>query len=168
MPTRGVRAQIIEVARRFSVAEGMRPVSDDNLHLTLLFLGELEEKKCRCLENKAFHTLTQSFTLRLDQYGCFERSQSVWIGCSFFPDELKGLVDHLKSSGVQCSVDFDDRPYKPHVTLFRKARSVNFPDTPVAIDWHVNEFHLIESVPHENTTRYNRIASCRLMDESGS
>lgn len=168
MPEEEVRNQIVEIAKRFPVVQGMRPVSSNNLHVTLLFLGNVEDKDRKCLENKILHICSRPFTLRLDEYGHFKHPQSIWLGCSFCPDELNSLVERLKSSGVQCSLDFDDRPYKPHVTLFRKARRVNFPDEPVAIDWNVSEFHLVESVSHENTTRYNKIVSCRLIDEQGS
>ncbi len=167
IPGEGVRSQIIEVAKRFPAVKGMRPVPSNNLHITLLFLGSVEDKGRKCLENNIFNICSRPFMLRLDQYGYFKRSQSIWLGCSC-PDELNSLVEHLKSSGVQCSLDFDDQPYKPHVTLFRKARQVDFPDAPVAIDWKVSEFHLVESVSHENTTRYNKIVSCRLMGEQGS
>lgn len=168
IPGEGVRSQIVEVAKRFPVVQGMRPVSSNNLHITLLFLGDVEDKDRKCLEDKILHICSRPFTLRLDKYGHFKHPQSIWLGCSSCPDELNSLAERLKFSGVQCSLDCDDRLYKPHVTLFRKARWVDFPDEPFVIDWNVSEFHLVESVSHENTTRYNKIVSCRLTDEQDS
>ena len=165
LPEQGIRDQLVVAVKLFSIAKEMRPISDDNLHITLLFIGDVEENACKCLEKKIAQTFIQSFTLRLDLYGYFKRPQTIWIGSTSCPSELSRLVKHLKSIGVQCGIDFDDRPYKPHVTLFRKVSKAYFPDTPSAITWKVKEFHLLESTLHENTTHYNKIASYRLMDE---
>ncbi len=168
VPEEGIRDQLIEVAKSFPIVKGVRPISNDNLHITLLFLGDVEENASKYLEKKVVQTFIQSFTIRLDLYGYFKRSQIIWIGCSSYPSELNRLVNHLKSIGVQCGIDFDDRPHKPHVTLFRKVPKADFPSVPISITWRVHEFHLMESVPDGNTTRYNKVATYRLMDETGN
>ena len=165
MPGDGIRDQLVEAAKAFPTVKGVRPISKDNLHITLLFLGNVQENAYKCLEKKVVQTFIQSFSIRLDLFGYFKRAQTLWIGCSSYPSELTRLVKHLKSIGVQCGVDFDDRPHKPHVTLFRKAPEANFPSEPISIIWKVHEFHLMESIPDGNTTRYDKIASYRLMDE---
>ena len=165
MPEQGIRDQLIEIAKSFPTVKGVRPTSNDNLHVTLLFLGNVEENTYKCLEKKVVQTYIQSFRIRLDLYGYFRRSKTVWIGCSTYPNELNRLVKHLKSIGVQCGVNFDDQPYKPHVTLFKKVPSAEFPSVPFSIDWKVSEFHLIESEIGESSTRYKKIATYRLMEE---
>ncbi len=165
MPEEGIRDQLVEAAKSFAIVKGVRPTSKDNLHITLLFLGDVEENARKYLEKKVVQTYIQSFTIRLDLYGYFKRSQIIWIGCSSYPSELTRLVNHLKSIGVQCGVDFDDRPHKPHVTLFRKVLRADFPTKPISIIWKVHEFHLMESVLEGNTTRYDKIGTYRLMDE---
>lgn len=164
MPNEGIRDQLVEAAKLFSTVKGMRPTPKDNLHITLLFLGGVEENGRKCLEKKVIQTFIQPFSIRLDLFGYYKRPQVIWLGCTSLPNELTRLVNHLKSIAGQCGVEFDDRVHKPHVTLFRKAPNSNFHQEPVAIRWNVKEFHLIESVPHENTTRYNKISSYRLMD----
>ena len=165
MPGEGIRDQLVEAAKFFPTVKGMRPTPKDNLHVTLLFLGDVEENGNKCLENKVVQTFIQPFSIRLDLFGYFKKSQIIWLGCATLPSELIRLVNHLKSIADQCGVQFDNRVQKPHVTLFRKAPNSNFPDNPVTIKWNVKEFHLIESVPHENSTRYNKIATYRLIDE---
>ena len=167
MPEAGVRDQITGVIGRFPVVAGMRPVFPENLHVTLLFLGAVAEHECGCLEDEMRHVTIPPFTLRLDRYGYFEGSKSLWLGCSSRPDELGLLVDCLRSSVRRCGVGFDNRPFTPHVTLFRNAQQADFPAAPVAIDWKIKEFHLIESLPHGNTTRYNKTASRQLTGGSG-
>ena len=165
VPEEGIRDQLVEAAKTFPTVKGVRPIPKNNLHITLLFLGNVEENARKYLEKKVVQTFIQSFSLRLDLFGYFKRSQTIWIGSSSYPNELTRLINHLKSIGVQCGVDFDDRPIKPHVTLFRKVPKANFPSEPISIIWKVHEFHLMESIPDGNTTQYDKIATYRLMDE---
>lgn len=165
MPEEGIRDLLVEAAKSFPTVKGVRPISKGNLHVTLLFLGNVEDNARTYLENKVVQTYVQAFTIRLDLFGYFKRPQTTWIGCSSYPSELTRLVNHLKSIGVQCGVDFDDRPHKPHVTLFRKVQKAEFPTELISINWRVHEFHLLESISEGNTTRYDKIGTYRLMDE---
>ncbi len=165
VPDEEIRRQLVEAAMTFPTVKGVRPIPKDNLHITLLFLGDVEENTRKYLEKKVVQTYVQPFTIRLDLYGYFKRSQTIWIGCSSYPNELIRLVNHLKSIGVQCGTDFDDRPHKPHVTLFKKVPKADFPTAPVSISWKVREFHLLESLPDGNSTRYNKIGTYQLIDE---
>ena len=165
MPKQGIRDQLTEVVRSFPIAKGAQPISSDRLHITLLFLGNVDRNTFKCLEKKVVQTPMQSFTVQLDLYGYFKRSKVVWIGCSSCPSELNRLVNYLKSIVVQSGINFDNNFYEPHVTLFKKIMLADFPSVPVLISWKVDKFYLVESVPHENTTRYNKVASYRLMDD---
>ncbi len=163
MPGDAVRDQIVNAAKLFPTDKSKRPVSRNNLHLTLLFLGDVGEKQSKCLENKVIQTYIQCFNIQLDLYGYFKKPKIAWIGCSSYPSELTRLVNHLKNIGVQCGIKINEGPYKPHVTLFRNTTTAEFPNNPIRINWNVNEFHLFESVPHENTTLYNSVASYALI-----
>ena len=162
--------KITKTAEKLPVLTGMRPVLPEALHLTLLFMGDVAARERRCLECDMRQVSVPPFTLRLDGYGYFERAQAIWLGCSSRPHELDVLVERLKSLAERCGVDFDDRAFTPHVTLFRKAGRVAFPDVPVAIEWQAKEFHLLESLPHEKTThyktKYNKIATWQLTGEA--
>ena len=165
LPDQEVHDQLVALSRSFPIVKGVKPVPNNNLHLTLLFLGYLEANECKCLEKKMVQTFVQSFSLRFDLFGYFKSSQTLWLGCSSYPRELTRLVNHLKSIGEHCGVKFDESIYKPHVTLFKKVVKADFPDIPFTITWRPTEFHLLESVPHENTTRYNMLASYSLLEE---
>ncbi len=165
LPDEETHQQLIEHSRSFPIVKGVRPIPKDNLHITLQFLGHLEANERKCLEKKMVQTFVQSFTLRFDLYGYFKSSQTLWIGCSSYPGELTRLVNHLKSIAESCGANVDERIYKPHITLFKKVQKVEFPDRPFTIKWHATEFHLLESVPHENTTRYNVLNTHSFLEE---
>ena len=165
LPERGIREQLIETSKLFPTVKGVRPIPNDNLHVTLLFLGNIDENAYKCLEKKVFQTYIQPFTLRLNLYGYFKIPQLTWLGTSSCPTELKRLVNHLKSIALQCGIELDTRPYKPHVTLFRKVQKAEFPDKLFDITWKVKEFHLLESISHENTTIYNKLVTYQLSED---
>ena len=165
IPEQGVRNQLTEVIRSFPIAKGAQPISSDRLHVTLLFLGNVDRNTFKWLEKKVVQIPIQSFTMQLDLYGYFKRSKVIWIGCSSCPSELNRLVNYLKSIVVQSEINFNHSFYEPHATLFKKVMLADFPSAPVLISWKVDTFYLVESVPHENTTRYNKVASYRLMDD---
>ena len=165
LPDKEVHDQLIALSRSFPIIKGVRPTPKDNLHITLQFLGYLEENERKCLEQKMLQTFVQSFSLRFDLYGYFKTSKTLWLGCSSYPRELTRLVNHLKSIAESCGAKTDERIYKPHITLFKKVPKAEFPDIPFTITWKATEFHLLESVPHENSTRYNVLKSHSLLLE---
>ena len=165
LPDEETHQQLIEHSRTFPIVKGVRPVPNSNLHITLQFLGYLEENERKCLEKKMVQTFVQAFSLRFDLYGYFKSSQALWLGCSSYPSELTRLVNHLKSIAESCGAKTDERVYKPHITLFKKVSNAEFPDKPFTISWRAKEFHLLESVPHENTTRYNVLKTQSFIEE---
>ncbi len=164
-PDQGVHDQLVALSKSFPTVKGVRPVPNDNLHLTLQFLGHLEANEHKCLEQKMLQTFVQSFSLRFDLYGHFKSSQTLWLGCSSYPRELTRLVNHLKSIAESCGATIDKQNFKPHITLFKKVEKAKFPDIPFTVTWQATEFHLFESVPHENTTRYNILKTHPFLDE---
>ena len=165
LPDQEVRDQLIALSRSFPIVKGVRPVPNNNLHITLQFLGDIETNERKCLEKKVVQTYVQTFSLRFDLYGYFKSSKTLWLGCSSYPRELTRLNNHLNSIAEQCGAKLDKRNYKPHITLFKNVQKAEFPDVPFTITWHATEFHLLESVPHENTTRYNTLATYSLLNE---
>ena len=118
-PDEGVRARIQEMAARLPLREGRR-VSEDNLHITLVFLGSVAESSRLCAEAVADGVAATPFTLSLDQLGYWPRPRVVWLGTSVIPEELARLESALRQGVTQCGIGVDDRPYAPHMTLLRK------------------------------------------------
>ncbi len=165
LPDPEVHAQLVELTRSFRILQGVEPVPNNNLHITLQYLGDLETSERKCLENKMLQTFVQAFSLRLDLYGYFKLTQILWLGCSSYPRELARLANHLKTIAENCGTHKEERIYKPHVTLFKKVPKAEFPDIPFTITWRATEFHLLESVSDRNTTRYISLAKHSFLKE---
>lgn len=93
-----------------------------DLHLTLVFLGEIDTERLRCAEAAAGALRGDPFPLRIDRVGWFPRSRVLWCGPSTTPAPLQGLFADLQDQLRTCGFTPESRPYQPHVTLARDVR----------------------------------------------
>lgn len=102
----------------------VRWVKPDNIHLTLRFLGDTAVSKIPQLvtELDKLDGVRQSFTLQLNQLGCFPNKKQprvLWVGLQGEMRQLVALkqtVDHILQK-----IDFplETRRYNPHLTIGR-------------------------------------------------
>ena len=148
-PDERTRAAIVERARALDDLGG-RPVPVHNLHLTLLFLGDVPGDRFDGLAAGASGIRTGAFDLRLDRFGSFRAARVAWIGGDPAPAGAV-LVDRLGAVAESAGLTVDDRPWRPHVTLRRRieggGRALSLKAPPAPVDWPIRAFSLIESVP---------------------
>ena len=100
-------------------------VEAENLHVTLLFLGEVDEREaptvCRAVSVECGRH--DRFELSLDSVGCFpnpRRPRVVWAGVGAGGPELGALHDALEPPLMELGCyRREERNYTPHVTLGR-------------------------------------------------
>ncbi len=144
-PDDEIRAGI--VARRERLGRvSRRRVPDHNLHLTLLFLGDQPADRVTAIEAVGGQVSAGKCMLSLDRFGCFLRARVAWLGGEA-PPGLSGLADDLKAGLEPLGMNFDNRPFCPHVTLFRQVRRRPEFVEIEPLEWMVTEFALIESIP---------------------
>ena len=122
-----------------------RLVAAENLHLTLLFAGEVTLGQRQCLEQMADAICGDSFVLHFDRSGYWRRPQVVWWGCSQTPAALLELAQSLQAGAKECGIAVDECPYAAHLTLARKVRRPPLPITPPMAEWRVDRFVLVRS-----------------------
>jgi RNA 2',3'-cyclic 3'-phosphodiesterase len=138
----------------------------ENLHLTLVFIGETPEEKTQpiaAIIEKALKPPPDSFTLTFSTTGCFKHSNKElwWIGVDHNDTRLELLktirqriADGLFSEGV----NFDNRPFNPHITLGREVKH----DSPIIIPkqeiiYPVNRISLMKSERVRGLLTYTEI-----------
>lgn len=99
-------------------------VEPENIHLTLKFLGEVEENKIPKISQilKALSNQTKPFTIRLCELGTFpspKYPRVVWIGITEGKTELLKLAELLEDSLVQLKFPKEKRGFSAHFTLGR-------------------------------------------------
>ncbi|MFZ1574594.1 MAG: RNA 2',3'-cyclic phosphodiesterase [Chromatiaceae bacterium] len=119
-----------------------RPTHPEDIHLTLVFLGPASSEQRQCAEAAAGRVRGQPFELTLDRVGSFPRARVLWCGADTAPPPLAGLVLALRAALAGCGFALDERPYRPHATLARKAPALEARTLNPPIRWPVDSFVL--------------------------
>lgn len=122
-----------------------KPVSKENMHFTLLFLGEISDDMAPKIMESLSSVSFNPIEMKLIDVGAFPNPRSprvVWIGVD--KDAAKNLVElavqveeSLRPLGFR-----SDKPFKPHLTIFRIKDRMN------DISHELNKFRSVE-VGHE-------------------
>jgi len=120
-------------------------VSTQNLHITLSFLGALNNKQLKTVKHIAETIKSDSFTLALDRLGYWKEPQVIWIAPSKVPSSLIEIDAALQLKFRENEINSDQRSYKPHMTLMRKALSTPINIQPKPVEWRVKHCVLVRS-----------------------
>ena len=141
---------------------GGRRMRRDTLHLTLVFLGDVEASRVPGLVDALGAVEGDAFRLQLDTFGYWRHNHIVWAGCAERPAALDGLVQALRSRLAALDLSVAETGFVPHVTLLRKAAMAGALPAFGPIAWPVAEFVLMESCRSDAGARYRRLAGWRL------
>ena len=117
-----------------------------NLHITLVYIGEVSGRKRQALEAMADEISFSPFTLRLDVLGYWCKPKVWWWGPSQTPVALSGLVQSLAAGAMHCGIEIEQRSYRAHMTLARKVARAPGEAVIQPCDWRVEGFALVRSV----------------------
>lgn len=152
-PGRAERRQL-EAYRPLLRGCGGRRVPEENLHLTLAFLGSVEPDTRDCLIAQADRLQLPPFTLTLHQLGFWRRPRVVWLGSEEEPPELIELVSGLRAAMRECGLEPERRSFSPHLTLLRKAHRAPRQREVGALEWPVERFVLAASETRPEGAHY--------------
>jgi len=100
---------------------GARAVPADQLHLTLTFIGEVDDHLLPPIHQALAAIATPPFAIVLQGIGCFPSrgpARIVWAGVRDQP-LLHHLHSLIETALVPCGIAGDTRIYSPHITLAR-------------------------------------------------
>lgn len=174
-PAPPVRVRLTEQSRRLHGVLAGKLSRPDSLHLTLVFIGNLARDRVTPLQDGLDQVRVPAFQLHIDQADCWKHNQIAFVRPSQPPAVLFDLVTQLEQAVEGLGIDFDRRPYTPHVTLLRKAvcemanpaigrvsedaqigplKRVPEWGTFRPIPWSAENFVLVESVSTPTGSRY--------------
>lgn len=166
-PDETARQQIMGCFRQsvFASQPG-RPLTAENLHLTLHYMGQLELPLIAELQQAAAQIEQPVFSLRLDRFGSFPAAGVLWLGCSQPPEALVHLHQILAKRLLAAGIEPEQRSFQPHVTLMRhykQALTAEQSSLAQPLDWAVKQFALLESVSSKQGVYYRPLAVYPLM-----
>jgi 2'-5' RNA ligase len=152
-PEQHTREQISSVAKALARPE-IRLLKPSNLHTTLVFVGSVDRSQLDALEQIGDTVSAAAFELTYDAVAHWQKPKIYCLTCSQVPDAAYQLVEQLTEAVTQLGIEIEKRPYRPHVTLARKAKLPLSMDIE-AIDWSAIEFVLVESISTAQGVRYD-------------
>ncbi len=125
----------------------VRWVPAGNMHLTLKFLGDIDDRRLALVKTAVASVSADQlpFDLSLGEVGAFptlRRPRVVWIAIRGATDALAALAQRLDGLLQEVGFPGESRPYRAHLTLGRPRRpgplndasSVSVPDRTFSVD----------------------------------
>lgn len=174
--------------RAGGVVDRLRPyaprarwVEDEQLHLTLLFLGDLSDREVAeaCSGADWVAKANQPFSMRVQGVGAFphpSRPKAIWLGVGDGADAVARLHTDLDDAIGGLVEKPDNRPFVPHWTLARLNRggaSPQLADVTASLAEYDAGFQTVEEIVvlaselNPGGPEYFPLATCRLGMDGG-
>jgi 2'-5' RNA ligase len=125
-PGKAIRDRLVSLQENLAkTGAPVKWVEPENLHVTLLFLGEVDQRGlvpvCRAVAAVAVQSA--AFTISVETAGAFpspRRPRTLWVGVGSGSAEVTALHDALETPLLELGCyRREDRVYAPHLTLGR-------------------------------------------------
>ena len=127
----------------------MKPVEDQNLHITLRFLGEIPSTLIEDIHANVLSRLRfKKFSIKLAGVGAFPstlRPRVIWVGVREGSDVLQALYKEIESGLRKLGFRPEREEFVPHITLARIKGSRNI-DRVVKLLQEYSDFEIGEIV----------------------
>ncbi len=143
--------------------DGLRWSTPDQWHVTLVFLGEVEDEARARLVRELATVQPPPLKLHVERLGVFERAGILHVELGVSPQLLR-LYEAVAASVRRAGLEVEDRPYRAHITLARSrnrdgrkaiARLRSSTERQrVSAQWEAVEFLLYESQLSPGGSRY--------------
>jgi 2'-5' RNA ligase len=143
-------------------------MDQQNFHITLAFLGEVDEAGKQGLLDEAEQIAAKlrpikPKQLHLDNIGLFKKPRVLYLGIDRVPDWLNALAAHLSAAAVGLTLFQESRPYRAHLSLYRKANSLLIELPAVKLIININSFSLYQSISTPFGVQYKTVKSWSLI-----
>jgi len=128
-------------------------VAPENIHLTLKFLGERDDKKVEKIKQvmDEIATRNKSFQIRISLLGAFPKIDSpriIWVGIDKGDSETKQIAQELETEIAKVGIPKEDRPFSSHITIGRTRSNLNLKNL-------VQELKKLEGIFEQENQEFN-------------
>ena len=146
-------------ARRLEVARltGGRPTLPVTLHLTMVFAGNVPQRRLLEMQMVASRVRAAPFRYTVDTAGCFGTPRVAWLASDQPPPALFELQNSLHDAVQAADFEVDHRTFRPHITVARHITTAieTYPISPCV--WDVDKFALVQAEQDGNSVKYEVI-----------
>jgi 2'-5' RNA ligase len=156
-PDIDVRQALGNVANAYALPCVARAMSADRLHLTLLFMGEVERARLPALMQAASAVRARPFWLDIERLAFWQHNKIAYATVKHAALPLVDLVAALVKSMQAAGFTFAGGEFQPHITLLRNVQHRLEPQSIRPVRWRLDSFVLLESVLAGPEVRYQVI-----------
>lgn len=105
-----------------SIGGDLRPVEQDNIHLTLKFLGSISQTKLAEVKSVLSQIRFESFPLEIKSAGAFpnlKRMNVIWVGVGEGWTKVEQIFEQTEKLLQEVGFPRETRPFSPHITIAR-------------------------------------------------
>ncbi len=116
-----IRENLSPLLDQLSKLRGLKTVERENLHTTLMFLGEVQEAKLKDIQIALSKVEFEPFKITLKGMGRFPNRgdpRVLWVAIEEGKDEMTRLADNVYSTLKKLGFD-RDKSFEAHVTVAR-------------------------------------------------
>ena len=157
-------------------AHNVRWVSAENLHITLVFLGDVEDRSvhaaCQAVARACANI--EPFPVVVQGTGCFpkpEKPRIIWAGLDVGAEEITFLREQVSNELEAAGFQFDWK-FSPHITIGRVnhgrfndqeviTKSIEFADKPFG-EFVITDVSVMSSLLEKSGPTYVRLSSAPL------
>lgn len=161
-PDDTVRQALQHISAALPLSSRQR-VSAENWHITLAFIGNVDEVLVPNIIDAAMPISAPAITLVFDRLEYWHRAGVLCLTCSQPEPTAAHLVSQLSTELINRGIQLDTRPYCPHITLARHIRELPILDFQ-PISWSAKQFALVESVSSATGVIYQPLQFWSLTD----
>jgi 2'-5' RNA ligase len=124
-------------------------------HVTLAYIGDYPERQIPGLQAATRLIQVEPFRLRFDRAEFWPRPKIAVLAAQTVPPELARLVESLNLVLAEEGIDADNRLFRPHITIVKRARTFETLRLAQATMSEWSGFELVESISAPGGATYH-------------
>lgn len=118
-----VKEEFAQLSQHFNLKK-TKWVKEENIHLTLKFLGSLAEERVELIKKALNEKISHlpSFVFSTGDFGAFpspKRARVIWVGVTEGAEKVSELAEIADQALIRLGLGLEKRQFHPHVTLAR-------------------------------------------------
>jgi 2'-5' RNA ligase len=169
-----VKDALFEASGILSKTIDARWVKPDAMHLTIKFLGNIDEKNQGAISERLdeLSSLQLPFDMRLNSLGAFpsmRKARVIWAGIDTDIAGLRKLAASIDDLSANYGIEKESRPFTSHITLarLREPSMINLNVRMRDITFIIDKMHLYKSELTPQGAKYTLLHSSPFKGKQG-
>ena len=158
-PSDEFRGELVAATQALARDSGGRVIPPENLHVTLIFLGQVPDARYDAVQQTGDACANASaFELSFDRSEVWGRANLLCLTTSATPAQAAELAEKLRRALRDEGSETSEHEFRPHITIARDVPRRRRPEAIQPLLMKVNDFVLVESQPGPRGSRYSVMA----------